>query len=196
MTNVVFWERFKGEKPERTSYICFSPIYGGYGGEKTPISIRYLAKVSKKLTLEQIHCYLGFLCKFLVKDDFRYKVLVGDVATQIMFVLKTEHMEHSKALLYLTAFRYVDEYPEIVMAFYKRCKDMPVVTNENIWKVFQTIHSECLSGTMKTDAGNLYGHGLMSGGYGCPFDISLKLTTFLRRLVAQRHESVQSYFRV
>jgi hypothetical protein len=126
-----------------------------------------MANVDNDLTDTEIKYYLAFIKEWLDPKLWKEKWLKGlkDSRTtrRIFFVLNSKGMKPVKRLLYLTALRYVDEFPEVLQQFAKRTK--PDESLAVRFKEFQKIHEDAGNRKFDTKHGNYGGHGLMTPYY-------------------------------
>jgi len=142
-----------------------------------------------ELTKEQINFYYGFLKEITAGDDYSFSYEFKDKNLEVSLKTNPKNFESRyKALLYLTALRYVQEYPEIVKALIAH-KDEPI---EIKFDKFQEIHELASNGKIRlVKYGNLAGHGLMYKMYSKE---RIDLNKFKNNLKSSLKDSVNSYF--
>jgi hypothetical protein len=191
MYNVLFWE-ITGRKKEKVSSVCFANIanISRYGASKLPERILYKCKKDPALTKDEVVFYCNFLTKLLGKE-FSFR----DSGDWTFFRLKTAGLSPMKTLLYLTAFRCLCEFADIVKHFCKVNKD-----KSNLDELFQSLqeaHFEAARGNIPLKYGNLSGHGLMySYGWGLKWSSPnlISLEDFKSNLIKDNFNRVQSFF--
>ncbi len=185
---VDYWTTPKnGVEGNKVTSACFSGL--GYGGENLK-SIRYLCKVDPAINDEMVDFYLNFLKGVLTTREWTFKKVGADKEKEVEFILDCANWNRQNVLLYLTAFRIVWEYPEIVLEFFKY-KDLPL---DKQFEKFQEVHQDSYDGKIKLlKFGNLSGHGLMCY-YGANNREPIAIDEFQERLKKQANNSVNSYF--
>lgn len=120
---------------------CFSSIYGSYYDYNElhrPKEIHYFCTPNNLLAKKHITFYVKFLQTFLNKELFRVNVSKDHKQT-LIFKLKSSTLPRSKSLLYLTAFRYLEEFPSRgIINFYENNKN--VKDSEILFKNWQNHH--------------------------------------------------------
>lgn len=148
--------------------------------------------IQKVLKPEAIDFYVEFLGKILDKKKYRTRVSKDKKYFFLLLNSKNISTTH-KVLLYLTAFRYFQEFPEIINDFYeKKTGDV-----EKDFILFQEIHRDFDLNKKHLTYNNLSGHGLI---YQYSFDnptfkykpISLK--AFQNKLNNNTGINVQQHF--
>lgn len=202
--NVNYWTK-KGKKKKFVNGACFSSLRYD---EKTYDSILYMCPIDKILSLEDVENYLGFL-KEIFPEPFKYyisekkaKEAQGDYNREgstrkevVFFKIKTSHLSSTYVLLLLTAFRYPDEYPDIVVEFAK-----VKGTLEEKFEKFQALHHDYIIGTLEVKSGrpnNMAGHGLMYDYSWCgKAKVNpIKFGKFQANLKSNQIGNVHSYFK-
>lgn len=165
-----FWEKLPNSRKWEQCWntACFR------GANEDAEKTIYLCPVDSRLTKEQVKFYLKFLSEILDSANFQFyfntrKDRFNSPRLHILFKLNTPNnkLNPVQKLLYLTAFRYPDEYPEVVEEFFKRGEKIKDI--EELFKIFQVIHFEYTN--VKTQSnfikkfGGMSGHGLIYG-YG------------------------------
>ena len=199
---VRYWE-IKGSKTKEINDICFS-------GLKYPLTlpdkIKYEAPVDESLNRDIVDFYIKFLAIILDSNNYEYEfVSIKDEGerkklfsngTKINFTLKCQKLAKTKALLYLTAFRLISEFPEILIEFYQS-KDKS--NKETLFKEFQKCHVKYVrnEGNEIYKYSNLSGHGLIYDYYwhqkeNVPTFITLK--QFQAKLGDNNIRNVQEHF--
>lgn len=149
-----------GAETPKLGAACFANM--NYDG--VPVSVRYPARINgycaaPKLTLDEVKAYDLFLHQLFdtATTGLFTSVIETDAAlkTTITYVLKTEGMKYKRALVYLTAMRYIDEFPGIVQAW---AQGRAALNLEASFSLFCALHKTVASS-------NLSGHGLMYPAY-------------------------------
>lgn len=160
---VTYWTLNKGQKPKKTTAPCFATL--SYAAPCD--TVRYMANVDNDVTDDHIAKYLSFLREILDGTKWKEKPMKGlangPTARRLYYVLDSTGMRPVKRLLYLTALRYIDEFPEIVIRFADAAGTC--ATPDDRFKLFQELHQQGESGGFKCKYGNFAGHGLISSYY-------------------------------
>lgn len=178
---VVYWEVNPGVKAKRITNACFAQLGYGVG---IPAVIRYSAPVKGNLSAKAVKKYVAFVHDLFdnhTSNLFKSRIPRGKVS-RVGWELKSKGMTKIGALVYLTAFRYVDEFAGIV----KEWASGEYASLDESFVAFQVIHTDHLK---KGIANNLGGHGLMYNSQ--PETISLE--TFRARL-KEGKTTVHAYF--
>jgi len=191
---VLYWEIDPTQKTaKRTYYQCFSGLNGfdymTRAVRPMPPKVRYLALVNSGLLVGELKFFLDYLSNLLDTSRYTYKIVKcgGKTKTKrVLFNLNTEGLNRMQTLFYLTAFRMVDEFPEVIKDFFLS-KDK---VGEELFLEFQKAHFK----HAKTHY-NMSGHGLMYWGYGSSVFSSIDLPTFKANLTDKNITSVQSFFK-
>lgn len=150
-------------------HACFASIYygGGWYDKKSPPfnphKIIYFGIIDESLSKEQVEFYLDFLNKILDNNLFKYKFGKSIKVRKVIYQLNTKGLNRVTSLLYLTAFRYVQEFPEIIVELHKfassREKEKDI---EELFIEFQRLHySNCIEAPILKKYNALGGHGLV-----------------------------------
>jgi hypothetical protein len=163
--------------------ICFARIK--YENLK---EFHYLPKIEGGLSDDAVNFYIEFLKKLLTDLEFEGNIVETERGKSVLFKLLTlDYKNRIHNLLYLTAFRYVDEYSGIVKEFFdsKNSKE----SFEETFNKFQTIHYS------KSKFFNLGGHGLIcpKSCYGESGENPITLEQFKQNLQNKKN-TVQAYF--
>jgi hypothetical protein len=172
---------------------CFAAL-GGYdydtGAAKTLTPVmRYSALIDKSLTKKAVVSWLDWLQTMFGPKSHLFRARIDFANRRVIYYLKTEDMTKYRALTYLTAMRYVDEYPAILQQTI-----VLTGTDEERFAAFQTIHETAYKSSGNIGY-NLGGHGLMYkvnrvAGIASP----IKLTTFWANLDNVKKTTVHSHF--
>lgn len=156
-TRVLFNETKSNGEIVQHDWACFGPMYGR--GKYIPLQIEYFCEVDESLNKEEIDFYVNFIEIFLDTTKYSYKF----IDEKHVFTLHTKELSKSMALLYLTAFRYLDEFAAIIKDLFQY-KNLPA---PQLFEYFVKTHYEITRGIKKIEAYNLGGHGLATfyGGY-------------------------------
>ena len=181
--NVKYWVRSKDLLKKELNTNCFSAVvrphspYSEFDIKKTK-SIVYKcvppAKESGFYLDKQIQdFYIEFVTKLFAK--FKYNLqyrFLKDKKFLFRLTLNQKLINNpAKILLILTLFRYIQEFPEILMDFYKNKKNN---LSDNFIQ-FQVSHNNTLKDKKYYD--NRYGHSIISQ-YGCNLPDSISLEDF------------------
>lgn len=180
MSEVTYHET-RGKKVSRVKDICFARIQypgGRYGGRMAmPDIIRYHASISGPLTVADARTYISHL-----RDLFGSRAFGARVKDKtVIWTLKPKGMTYAKALVYLTAFRYVSDLPKLT-------KQSLRLRADKWFKAFQADHLSDyqVCGESYTNAG----HCLMTG----VVKRSLDVQTFRARLRHKKISTVEGHF--
>lgn len=146
-----------------------------------PTQVQYSILVNSSLTSRMINFYLNFISQILDKGHYEFN---GKVLT-----LNTKDLNYVKILLYLTTFRYLDEFYPAVSELFKFKEE----SIEKLFETFQKIHFE-----LKDTLWNLDGHGLMYeyAWWSKDFQFTpISLAQFRKNLANNRLRNVQSFFK-
>ncbi len=186
-TKVHFWEASRGKAKYKT-YICFGNL-----SNPLPSRVIYLIPIDKNLSKDETLFYLNFLDNILDKSIYRYKIIEKSkkFPNHLMLTVQTKGMIFKHALLYFTAFRYLDEYPEIVNQLFqfKNIEDY-----SDLFVKFLKIHFDYKK-IKKVKQGNLEGHGLITYYFDSDFTC-ISLDEFKYNLSSNlRFTSVHNFFK-
>ena len=168
--NVKYTEYFdNGESETKNNEVCFSIIYSREPNIKT-VSISYTCPVAQQdrysnkfITFEDVQKYCAFLDACLDNKLFTFTIRQGTKGIEIDWVLNTKGMSRPMALMYLTAFRYPDEFSSYVLAISESTKQ----TIEENFEYFSQCHIDSLDREGKkrfhyADGGHsLMGHSMI-----------------------------------
>lgn len=181
MSDVLYYET-RGKKTVRVGDICFARIQypgGRYGGRMAmPDIIRYHAPIRGPLSVANARTYIGHL-----RDLFGVRAFGARLKDKtVIWTLKPKGMTYAKALVYLTAFRYVSDLPKLT-----KCS-LCARTGTEWFKAFQTDHLSDyqVCGESYTNAG----HCLMTG----VVKRNLSVRAFRSRLRDKRISTVEGHF--
>lgn len=188
-TWVDWTEITKGKKRVKTGDICFRSITG-LDGEY--VSGKYVCPplpdfvcyhVKARTGKEETEFWLGFLKKLFLPRSWKYrKTLSGLTVT-----LRTKRLKKHTMLMQLTAFRCLDEFPEVVNEFYKSKDESDP---EKLLHELVRIHHA------KRDTLGMSGHGLMYYYFTDKDKLPNHATIAQvhQRLKANKLEGVHKYF--
>ncbi len=180
----VHYSIFKEGTEKKYNYICFSELRYN----DTPDQVKFNCWVDDDLDLDQINFYAKFLKKILNGKIFDYEIKEEEKRNIIVWDLSSKELYHSQILMYLTAMRIPQEFPEIIIELFKS-KDEKI---DKLFDIFMQIHLDCCSSKIKLKYESFFGHGLCAPydykNHKCPNleKFKLKLTKKLN--------SVESYF--
>jgi hypothetical protein len=193
--DVTWWETIDGKENKKNS-ICFSSLSSADNGIT---SIRYLANIDKRLTNEEIDFYLDFITKTFTGRDWSFKKIEnGKKIENIEYILKTDNWNKNNVLVYLSAFRLVDEGYEIINGLFKNRAE----NFDTQFYKFQEIHKDISDDKITLSKNGNYTlscHGLMHfGPYGgtCRSENfnPIKLEALQKRLKEMSSDKVHGYF--
>ena len=145
----------------RVKYICFSNLCDRLSDRKFNIdSIKYV--IATSLPIKNLRAYLSFVGTILCGQNYKYRIFKLKKMAKIRYIhlsLNVKNMSFNQALLYLTCFRYVQEFPEIIENFLLKSKNSKTI--EDRFYYFQKSHNEAIIGDIYLKYDNLAGHGLM-----------------------------------
>lgn len=181
-------------KETKFTNICFSSLPVSDSGIK---SIRYLCNIDDRFTNQQIDFYLDFLVSMLTGRVWSFKKNKEDKPTIIEFTLETSNWNKYNVLVYLSAFRILDEAWEIASALYKAKTE---TFNTQFYK-FQEIHLAASKEEItlkKNGRHTLSCHGVCEyGPYGgtCGYDDFkvIDFEVFEKRLKTMSPKKVHKY---
>jgi hypothetical protein len=192
MPFVVYYKLEPKKKPQRTNYQCFGLMYG----QEAPTAIRYIAPITTNLKSrtelddKAIKFYLDFL-KTLLKRPSCPKFMMRRVKGCIHFRLESKGLHYLRMLFFLTLFRYVHQYPEVIQELFFQHKDGDKL--EKTFENFYRIHTEVANGKLKVTSAAYTDEMVMYNGYN---QVPIPLEKFLQNLDynAKGSRRVQSYF--
>jgi hypothetical protein len=170
---------------------CFSMLGGGYSGS-SPLShvIRYAALIDNSLTKKDVVSWLDWLKTMFGPKAVLFRARIDFANKRVIYHLKTEGMSKYRALTYLTAMRYVDEYPQLLK------KTIALAgTDEERFAAFQTMHEDAYRNGSNHIGYNLGGHGLMYKVNRVAAVVApISLATFWANLDNVKKTTVHSHF--
>lgn len=118
--SVTYWNRFKDKAKKHVSAACFSSYNQSYYSKekanKDLTKIYYKCPIDPSLTGEEIDFYLKFVRAILPKNIFKVRRIKDN---NFLFILDARTIVGSQKILsFLSYFRYVNEFPEIIKDFY------------------------------------------------------------------------------
>lgn len=165
---------------------CFAQISRN---DKMPNVLRYICKPTDSLSNEEIDFYLSFLKQVLTKYPFTTKKTF--IKKYVIFEMDVSKFSYKMLLLHFTAFRYLDEFPEIVAALFKASKQIKDISE--LFEKFECLHNDNLQGKLLTPRGYLGSHGL-AYPYGTATFIPISLMQFWGNL-DKNLSQVHDYFK-
>ena len=188
---VVYWIK-QNNKVIKLIEPCFSSIRC----QKNKF-IKYHVYINNSISNQIVFYYIKFLSKILDKKKFQYKLYKKLNKRLLSLKLKFTSSHKPLELLYLTAFRYLYEFPEIVKELYNLRKNN---IKEN-FILFQELHMHHYLGTEKYNMNhniscNLGGHGLIYNPSDWIANSSFISVIQFKNNLKQNKSSVQRYFRV
>jgi hypothetical protein len=171
-----------GDKQTHNGAACFHSMGGGFKG--VPSSVIYPAL--NKCTLDEAKFYYNFLEQILDKNLFTYKI---NDKNNFDVEFKSKGLNRKQALLYLTAFRYIDEFSPCV----QKLNEDKNLDTEKLFEKFQEIHHLWVIGKLAGGFGYGAGHSLM---YDYKPDFTpLKLKEFTDNLKNNAITQVHNFFK-
>ena len=160
--------------------------------------MEYLGKINGKLTNDHIAFWVRFIRKLLVDDNLKWSYKIEEKATGLhsnagvptRCVLWTmgDPLSPSRVhnLFYLTAFRYPEEWPQLIERLYN---DRALAEDpDSMFRLFQSIHAKT-NGCNNSDRSLIRGRSV----YGPSSNTPIPLARFLNNL-RKGTSSVQSLF--
>lgn len=193
MPFVVYYKLEPKKKPQRVNYQCFGLMYGN----GVPSAIRYIAPVTKTLKSRTelsdgaLDFYLDFL-KQLLKRPSCPKWMARKVKGCVHYRMECKGIGYRRMLLFLTFFRYVHHYPEVMQELFFRHKEGDKL--ENTFENFFQIHNDVACSKVKTTSSLYTDEMVMYNGFS---KTTLPLKEFWKRLDEENplgQRRVQSYF--
>lgn len=167
-------------KPKKYTGSCFSSL------DTDAEKVIFHCQVDKELTPDEIEFFLSFISDVL--DTTKFSIKYKDIY-DIKFKLETTFLDYTSSLLYLTFFRYLQEFPDIVKEFFKhKGEDL-----EELFKSFQHIHFLNKINKFPLRWENMSGHGLMYD-YGRRKFEPVDIDVFQDRLKNQDKNTVHKYW--
>lgn len=213
MNNITYTEYYKDSDSKfKENEACFSSLY--FRGSKHPYKVVYKAN-ARQLSKKEVVFYYRFLQNMLDSKLFTMEFDKQDHPDDkidfkwtgfVIWTLNTTRLSQTKALLYLTAFRYLDEFYEFVKELYARRQRKSAQNWDTLFSEFQAMHICCHSNeaTCKKfnqkyvrTGGSPSGHGLMYqyNWYGLKeFPQLMPLSSFKEQL-KKKHPTVHHFFR-
>ncbi len=165
----------------KTSFVhvaCFAPIEFYL----TPDQIRYPCDVHYALTKDEIRWYIKALHKMMPVLKWRALVKSKD---KVVFVLDTKGYNYYTFLVYLTAFRYLTEFPLLVKKFFS---EMAKADCKPMFEVYQDCHRD-----VHSHHALMYRNAFHPPPYGSG-GVNITQEEFNQRIKDQSYKSVWSYF--
>ena len=158
MYRVKYREYFQSKKIQKEKTACFSGIVKNK--EDQTIKIVYLVKAHPTLSIEEIKFWINVLSFILNGNLFSFKIRQTKKGSIIVkWNLNTVGLSRSHVLMYLTAFRYIEEFPNHVKRIFllKKSKEKEIFDSLilNHMKACHPIEDKELEPVAN-------GHGLMS----------------------------------
>jgi hypothetical protein len=201
MASIKWWE-FRGKEVKVFGYACFACMK-----RPLPNFVRFPVFIHSTISVDKAEWYINFLqglmperafnCRVVVMkgwdkaehggDPFNsYKAKATPRGRYAIFTIKTKGMSYGKALTYLTAFRYLHEFPDVINTFHEKKGRYRAASR--LFTIFQQIHIDNKSSS---------GHGLMNCGpylslSRCKKPISSE--QFRKNLANPEKDSVFSHF--
>lgn len=145
---VRFW-LVQGNNKEEFNDICFRNV-------TTSDKVIYECPIDATLTHDVVNFYIAFVNRMFGQKVFTFEI----TEKTINWELSCSGMSRNTILLYLSAFRYIDELPEIIIALYDY-KDM--TSFAELFQKFQEIHFNAVAKRNPEikKYNNIGGHGLI-----------------------------------
>ena len=197
---VNYWRFETGRKPKRINWMCFGLM--GEQGAGVPDAVRYIAPIAPTLAGGEpmrecvIDFYLGFMHRLLHKSDLpMWFYLKGPDFVE--FTLDTRGLKYKFALFFLTWFRYVHQYPDLLNLFYHRAHLL--ADDEAVFREFQEVHHMACRSKVRMISPQWANEILMYRYFCCEDDwkfIALdQLFLNIQRNRGLSHVRVQDYFK-
>lgn len=167
--------------PRKYSGPCFSSL--NEDAEK----VVFHCAVDKELTPQEIEFFLAFISNVL--DTTKFSVKYKDVY-KIKFKLDKTSLNRKASLLYLTFFRYLQEFPDIVKELFKH-KDEKL---ETLFTSFQYVHHLNKINKFPIRWENIPGHGLIYD-YGTRDFLPIDILTLQTNLKNQEIKMVCDFWK-
>lgn len=152
-----------GKNIKKYTHVCFSNLPYDFNTKVKVKNISYVCRVDDELTLDHVNFYLNFIEQFLNKKNYTYRIFNFSThkkfKIKILFNLDCSKMDRTRALFYLTTFRYCQEFSFIVKELFNN-KEKLKETKE-LFDKFQEIHQLIVLGKIKDKYYSLGGHGLL-----------------------------------
>lgn len=185
--NVKFWCYAENGTEKFNDDICFRNLPNCNINK-----IKYLAKKDADISNEVAEFYLSFLKKILKPSyTWKWNYTTYEGQNYVEFNIQVVGgYNRILMLLFLTAFRNIQEYPEILNEFFK-FKDEKNINR--LFLTFQQLHHDACKNIIKLEKyGNLSGHGLMYWYYNPYKPLSVK--NFYKNLTNNNISKIQSFF--
>lgn len=168
-------------KPKKYTGSCFSSL------DEDAEQVIFHCQVDQELTPDEIEFFLKFMSDIL--DTTKFSIKYKDIY-HIKFKLNTISLNYISSLLYLTFFRYLQEFPDIIKEFFKHKGE----DSEELFQSFQHIHFLNKIDKFPIRWENMSGHGLMYD-YGNRKFEPINIDIFKQRLKQQEITSVHKYWK-
>ncbi len=142
---VVYYRLEPKKRAYRVNYVCF----GGLLDQDLPSAIRYIAPIGKeccdgtKVAVGALEFYIAFMKRVLIRKESP-KFSMKKIGSTVVFRLKTKGLCYYRALFFLTWFRYVHHYPEIIHRLYIGRNQRESL--ESTFRRFFLLHNDYASG--------------------------------------------------
>lgn len=194
MVSSVTWWEVAGKTKKRRSAICFAPLNHyrrSVYDEPWPDKIFYCPKIHdpKAVTPAMVDFYVNFLKEMFGESSFECRMAKRKTdIKRATFKLSTTNKSYIETLVYLTAFRYLNEFPILVIKLFEKLKNSSSLSLDERFKIFQEIHIEVLKEGLYND---LWGHGLIGNTRVIPITIE----KFRENLNTKKPPTVQGHFK-
>lgn len=192
-----------GTVDKQKTHVCFSGIYRNNTDAKKTIGFEYRGFVRDVLTDKEINNWIAFLSELLDASRFTHELVEkdalygmihfdGERKRKVIWNFNCKGFSRQKALLYLTAFRYLDEYEQIVQQVSKAMDDGK--TFEEVYGVFQQAHQQDTKKNYLRQC--VGGHSLMYHYASDVNALNISLADFRTNLEQDLQATVNNFFQV
>lgn len=192
---VNYWRLEPKTKPVRINKQCFgSMVEAG-----VPSAIRYIAPITKVMKNGKnvaegaVDFYLKFMLRILRQPESP-KFTVRRIGEDVYYRIESKGLFFRRVLFYLTWFRYVHHYPEMIHELFTRAK--PGDDDEALFRIFQEAHWDMCKGTIEVLSRTYSDESLIYRYWGQDNGNPTPLATLINNIKLGKTESirVQHYF--
>ncbi len=148
--SVSYWVIYNDNTVKKTTAVCFSAL--PTNDNKGIKMIRYLCPISKELDKDTLSFYLDFLTKTFTGREYSYKLIKVKKKKYIHVTVNCANWNKYHILVYLSAFRMVDECSEIIQELYNSRAE----AFDTQFIKFQDIHKEVCDGKITLKKNGLH----------------------------------------
>lgn len=159
--------------------------------------IKFLVRIHNSLSVSDVEKYILFLRGVLQTKTIVFDTKISKNSRFLLVDLKSTAVnKRGLILLYLTAFRYVQEFPEIINLLFAGNNNRDI---RELFFDFQKSHFDYTKNCQRKVYDNLYGHGLInsykySTAIGYFEGSAISLDDFQKNLKNTSIERVQDFF--